>query len=255
MFSNNRTILTDDDAISVGLHLHGPPHGTRGNGVSDVVKAHKAGLGYRSRAGMEAIEAASTCNQMRPFGFKHLPDRLIRDLRMLVGFGVSNTLVEQQAVQLFQALDPQDGCEEALANQADLVLHLAFLPTRCWRASRRFNEVVTAHLQKAAIIHPVFANKDGIHCCLHVVIDAARAGAPEESECFVVSVKHHLLSLAWISARIKHPAVAQADMGNLQDNRRVVNANDLMGSLHESALSVRHLGHWQNIDNLRPFAH
>lgn len=29
----------------------------------------------------------------------------------------------------------------------------------------------------------------------------------------------------------------------------------LLGSLHESALSVRHLGHWQNIDNLRPFAH
>ena len=146
MFSNNRTILTDDDAISIGLSLHRPPHGMRDDGVSDVVEAHKTGLRYCCRAGMKAIEAADAWNQMRPFGFKHLPDRLIGYLRMLVGFGVSNTLVEQQAVQLFQALDPQDGCEEPLTNQADLILHLAFLPTGCWRASRGFNEVVAAHL-------------------------------------------------------------------------------------------------------------
>jgi hypothetical protein len=46
---------------------------------------------------------------MKPFGFKYLPVRLIGYLRMFVGLGVSNTLVEHQAVQLYQALDPQMG--------------------------------------------------------------------------------------------------------------------------------------------------
>jgi hypothetical protein len=108
MFSNNRTIPANDDAVSIGLHLHGPPHGTRGDRVSDIIEAHEAGLRDCCGAGMESIEAADILNQMLSFGFKHLPDHLIHYLRMLVGFGVSNTLVEQQAVELLQALDPQD---------------------------------------------------------------------------------------------------------------------------------------------------
>jgi hypothetical protein len=136
MFSNNGTILTDDDAIGIGLYLHRPPNGARGDEVSDVIKAHKTGLRYRCCAGMKAIETASACNQMRPFGFKHLPDRLIGYLRMLVGFGVSNRFIEQQAVQLFKALDPQDGCEEPLTNQADLVLHPRLRGGRLWPFSQ-----------------------------------------------------------------------------------------------------------------------
>lgn len=59
---------------------------------------------------------------MGSFGLEHLPDRLIAQLRMLVGLGVGNALVEQHAIQLFQALDPQGRREEPLAHQADLVL-------------------------------------------------------------------------------------------------------------------------------------
>ena len=64
MFGDNRTILPDDDAAGIGLHLDWPPHGTRGDGVSDIVEPHEAGLRDRRHAGVEAIEAAGTWNQI-----------------------------------------------------------------------------------------------------------------------------------------------------------------------------------------------
>ena len=66
---------------------------------------------------------------MGSFGLEHLPDRLIGDLRMLVDLGVGDALVEQQAIHLVHALDPQGRREEPLAHQADLVLDLALLPS------------------------------------------------------------------------------------------------------------------------------
>ena len=48
------------------------------------------------------------------------------------------------------------------------------------RARHRFHQMMRAHLQKAAVVLPVLANKDRVHRRLHVVVDAARAGALEE---------------------------------------------------------------------------
>src|SRR5271166_2188930 len=53
--------------------------------------------------------------------------------------------------------------------------------------------MVRAHLEEAAIVLAVLADEDRVHRRLHVVVDAALAGAPEEREGAVVGVEHHLL--------------------------------------------------------------
>ena len=45
MFSNNGTILTDDAAVSIGLYLHRPPHGTRG----EILLKHRIEQGLLQR--------------------------------------------------------------------------------------------------------------------------------------------------------------------------------------------------------------
>ena len=71
---------------------------------------------------------------------------------MVVRFGIGDTFIEEPDVQFLKALDPQARCEEALAHQANLVLDLALLPTRCRRAGYRLHEIVATHLQEAAIV-------------------------------------------------------------------------------------------------------
>ena len=157
---------------------------------------------------MESVEPTRNGDQLRPLFLKSAPDRRIGYLRVLVGFGVRDALVDEPGVQFVIALRSQPGCEEALPHQADLVLNLALLPARRRRAGCRFDEIVPAHLQEPAIVGPVLADKHGLDCGLHVVVDAALARTFEEGKGAIVRVEHHLLRLARISANKHHPAVA-----------------------------------------------
>jgi hypothetical protein len=136
--------------------------------------------------------------------------------------GVGNAFVKQPGVQLVEALDPQPRREEPLAHQADLVLDLALLPARSRRAGDRLHQIVAAHLQEAAVEPPLLADEDRVHRRLHVVVDAACAGAPEEGEGPVVGVEHHLLRLTRIGPHEQHPAVAKPDMRHLHGHRHAV---------------------------------
>jgi hypothetical protein len=46
-------------------------------------------------------------------------------------------------------------------------------PTRSNVPGDRIDQAMTAHLQEAAIVEAVLADEDGLHCRLHVVVDAA----------------------------------------------------------------------------------
>src|SRR5215471_21104027 len=126
---------------------------------------------------MEAIKAATIGDKLRPFLFEHLPHRPVRTLGMGMHLGVSDAFVHQPGIQFVVALHPQSWSEEALAHQADLVLDLALLPTRGWCAGDRVDQMMCTHLQKAAVILSILANEDSLHRRLHVVVDAACAGA------------------------------------------------------------------------------
>jgi hypothetical protein len=55
---------------------------------------------------MEAVERPGIGHQARPFGFEHLPDRLVTDLRVGLRFGPGHALVGQPGVEVLIALDP-----------------------------------------------------------------------------------------------------------------------------------------------------
>jgi hypothetical protein len=130
--------------------------------------------------------------------------------------------------QLVKILEPQTRREEALTDEPDLVLDLTLLQTRCRRAGDRVHEVMTAHLQEAAIIDAILTDEDRLHCRLHVVVDAALACALEQSEGSIVSVEHHLLRLAWVDPHEQHAAVTKPDMGSLHSHRHAAEQDDFV---------------------------
>src|SRR6266568_116585 len=188
MLSDDPPVLADHDVVGIGVNLDRPSDRARRHRVLVVVEANQAGLRDRRRYRMEAVEPTRIGNELRPLRLEHLPDRLVDQLRMAMRLGVGDAFVEQPGVQLVKVLEPQPGREEALAHEPDLVLDLPLLPSRCRRAGDRLDEVVTAHLQEAAIVEALLADEDRLHRRLHVVVDAAPAGALEQGECPVVGM-------------------------------------------------------------------
>jgi hypothetical protein len=91
---------------------------------------------------VEAVEAPTIGNELRPLFLEHLPDRLLGPLGMSVRFRPRQALVEKPGAQLVVALEPQPRREEALTHEPDLVLDLALLPARRRRAGDRFDQVM-----------------------------------------------------------------------------------------------------------------
>src|SRR6516164_7028719 len=130
MLANDGAVLPDDDAIRISLNFDRPSNSLGGDRVLVPVKGDEACLRYRSHDRMKAVEAAGNGDQARPLRLERLPDGLILELGMLVGFGVGHAAVEEPGVQLVKALDPHSWREEALADQAHLVLRPAPSPSR-----------------------------------------------------------------------------------------------------------------------------
>ena len=239
MLGDDPPVLADHDAVGIGMDFDRTPDRAGGHRVFVVVEAHQAGLRDRCRHRMEAVEPARIGNELRPLRLEHLPDRLLGQLRMAMRLGVGDALVEQPGIQLVVALEPQPRREEALTHQPDLVLDLALLPARGRRAGDRIDQVVAAHLQEAAIVEAILADEDRLHRRLHVVVDAAPAGALEQRERPVVGVKHHLLRLARIGPHEQHPAVAEPDMGGLHDHRHAAQQDDFVAPVELVGFSRR----------------
>ena len=169
--------------------------------------------------------------------------------------GVGDAFVDQPGVQFVVGLEPQPRREEALAHQADLVLDLALLPARGRRAGDRIHQMMRAHLQEAAIVLPVLADEDRLHRRLHVVVDAARAGALEQREGALVGVEHHLLRLARIGANEHHAAVAQAHVRDLHGHRHAAQHDDLVAPVELVGFArrerQRHIGR-RRLARMRP---
>ena len=228
MLANGAAILADENAIGIGMDLHRSAHSTGRHRVLVVIKAHQAGLGDRSRHGMEAVKASGVGNQVRSLALEDLPHCLLRQLRMAMDLGVGDALVQQPGVHLRVALEPQSRGEEALADHPDLVLDLTLLPPRRRRAGGRIDQIVAAHLQEAAVIAALLADEDRLHRRLHVVVNAAPARAPEERERALVGVEYHLLGLARVGVHEHHAAIAKPHMRDLHLHGHAVEQDDLV---------------------------
>src|SRR6202167_442363 len=228
MLGDNAPLLADNDAIRIGMNLDRTPDRAGRHRVLVVVEAYQAGLRDRCRHSVEPIEPTGIGNELRALRLEHLPDRLLGQFRMVMRLSVANAFIEQPGVQLVKIPEPQTRREEALTDEPDLVLDLTLLPARCRRAGDRVHEVMTAHLQEAAIIDAILTDEDRLHCRLHVVVDSALASALEQSEGSVVSVEHHLLRLAWVDPHEQHAAVTKPDMGSLHSHRHAAEQDDFV---------------------------
>src|ERR1700740_3558015 len=186
MLADDRAVLTDHDALGKSLDLDGTTDGVRRDRIFIVVKAHQAGLRDRGLHRRKTIKRAGDLNQLQALRLKHLPNRALAQLGMLVRLGVSDAAVEQPGVQLLIARHPQPWREEALAHDPDLVLDLALLPARRRRAGNRIDQVMPAHLQKATVEQAILADEHALNRGLHVVVDTARAGPPENPKTAVL---------------------------------------------------------------------
>ena len=187
----------------------------------------------------EPVEGAAKPHQAWAFVLEHLPDRAILELWMLGALGVGDALIFQPRVQLGETLDPRFWPKHLVAQIADLVLDLAFLPSRGGGAGHRFNQMMRAHLQKAAIITARLANEDRLDRRLHVVVDTAPADAAIKLECLVVSVEHQLLGLAKIDAHERHPAVRQLHVRGLDRQRQSLERDRLVAPVELVGLPRR----------------
>src|ERR1700680_2604192 len=152
MLGNDASVLADYDAVGIGVNLDRPPDRAGRNRVFVVVESHQAGLRDRCWHRVESVEPAGIGNELWPFGFEHLPNRLFGQFRMAVRSGVGDALVQKPRVQLVEGFEPQPRRKEALPDKSDLVLDLTLLPARRWRAGDRINQVMAAHLHEAAVV-------------------------------------------------------------------------------------------------------
>ena len=88
MPSHNPSILPAFDAIGVGPDLDRAADRARIDRIPVPVKPDEAGLGHRRRYGVESIERADIGHQARLLILEYLPDRSVRDVRVLVRLGV-----------------------------------------------------------------------------------------------------------------------------------------------------------------------
>ncbi len=100
MLGDDRAVLADDDALGIGMDVHRPANGTRGDGVLVAVEAYQAGLGDRCRDRMEPVERPAIIDQRRTFVFEHLPDCLVLEGGMGMPPDVGDALVQQPGVHL-----------------------------------------------------------------------------------------------------------------------------------------------------------
>jgi hypothetical protein len=158
---------------------------------------------YRSGSWRSAVQSGF---------FEELPNGLLAELRMFGALGVSCALLSEPAVRFGKAFDLRARTEQKIAEIADLILNLAFLPARRRRASDRFDQMMRAQLQEAAVRFSGPPDKDRLNCSPHVVIDPTPTDAAIEFEHLVVGVEDHLLGLAIICANKRHLAVSEADL-------------------------------------------
>ena len=172
--ADNTSFPPELDPLGIGPDLDRAPNRAGADRIAVTVEPHEAGLGDRSRDGVEPVEGSDVGREACPFRLEHLPDRLVPHLRMRVRLGPGDASVEQPGVQLRIVLEPQPRREEPPAHHADLVLDLPFLPTRRRRAGDRIDQIVATHLLEPAIVGALLAHEDHVYRRLHIIVHTTR---------------------------------------------------------------------------------
>ena len=151
MTGEDLAVLTHDDRLGIGVHIHRPTHRACLDAVAVVIETYQAGLGDGGGLVAVTIERTAIGNQRGTLYCKHLGDRTAWLLGMGFAAGVAQAARLQPPVQLGKALETQPRREQPVTERANLVLHLSLLPPRSRRARHRLHQVIA---------HQLFENGD-----------------------------------------------------------------------------------------------
>src|SRR5271167_5064241 len=184
------TSSLNSNALGMRAHQYHSAGDPCVDAVTVMIRHDQAGGGGTHRLFDEAVEWPAQVHQARPLILEYRPDRPILELRVAGSPGVCDALIFQPGIQLGQALHSRLWAEQQIAQIADLVFDLTLLPSGGGCASDRLDQMMRAHLQKAAIVLARLADEDCLDRGLHVVVDAAPANTAVEQERLVVGVEH-----------------------------------------------------------------
>ena len=112
MATDNLAVLPAFQPVGIGPDLDRAPDRAGIDRVAVLVEPHEAGLGDRCRHHVEAVERADIGDQAGTLGFEHLPDRLVRDVRVLVCLSIGDASVLEPGVQLGKGFELRPRHEE-----------------------------------------------------------------------------------------------------------------------------------------------
>ncbi len=169
MAADDLPVLPAFQAIGIGADLDRSTNGPGIYRVLVLVEPYEAGFGNRCRDCMKAVEGADIWDQTRLLFFEHLPDRLAWNVGVFVCLRIHQAPICQPGIQLCKGFEPRARHEEASAQHANLVLYLPLLPARGRATGNGVNQIMTAHLLKAAVVSPTLPDEDRVHRRLHIV--------------------------------------------------------------------------------------
>ena len=102
-------VMTDDDAVGIGLKLDRAARSAGVDGIMVIVEAYEAELRHGNRRAVEAVEAPAILDQLRALLFEDLPDRSFALLRMGMGLRPGQAFVDEPGVEIIVALAESKG--------------------------------------------------------------------------------------------------------------------------------------------------
>lgn len=130
MIRDNPVFEQHDDTARICAHQNRLSRRPGIDAVAVVIGHDQAGGAGPDGLLDESVEGRPHRHQCGPLLLKDFPDRLVLELRMTRTLRVGNALIFQPGVQLIEARHPRFGPEHLVAQIANLVLDLPFLPAR-----------------------------------------------------------------------------------------------------------------------------
>lgn len=163
-----------DDANLIGRFAHGDgtAGGTGWHAVAIAIHPYQTGRGDAHHVFDIAIEAGRDRSQQRLLVGKAVSNAALA-LRGMATLGQFLATGRQPVIEFNERRKACQGCEQPFAHIADLILDLAFLPTRGRRTGDGLEQIVIGQAEEAPIELARLTRKDYLHNSLEIVVDQA----------------------------------------------------------------------------------
>jgi hypothetical protein len=165
-----------------------------------AIRRDQAGAGNPCDEFNIAVEDTGHRHQMRLFEVQRLGDRQRRTVRVSELLPQGTTAAFQPCVEFIQTaeLSLTGFLPQPLTAVLNVLLDLAFLPTRRDIAEFRVEQIMRRHHAEAGVDDPRLPLADLVHRRFHIVVDASPRHPAKSTKCPCVGVEQHFLALGRI---------------------------------------------------------